>query len=191
MLEKLEATLLGVSPLLMNNGRGADPTDELTRQLKPLTIKKPKTDEVLSEIRRLEWARSLYLDADGRLAIPADNILAAVIEGARKSKLGKDAEAGVFDSEPFYQIHHEGPKDLDRLYVTPGFCDYRGVVVARRRTMRARARVPAGWRLPIALMVNTEIIEVRAVVAALEAAGERIGLGDYRPRFGRFTVEIA
>lgn len=188
MLEKIEKTLVGVSPLLMHSGRLADPTDPATRELKELTAKRRKTDEDISAIKRCEWMGGLYLDGDGRVAIPSTNVLALVIAGSRKSKLGKQAEAGVFDTQLFYRLEYDGPKDPAKLYDVGGFVDYRPVVVQRNRCMRSRPVFP-GWKLPIQLSVNTDVIDVGDVVRALEVAGEVVGLGEWRPRFGRFIVQ--
>lgn len=188
MLEKLEVTLVGAAPLLMKNGLLADPGWEGTKELKALTGKRKKTDDDLLAIREAEWRRSLYLDMDGRVAIPSDNILALVVEGARKSKLGKQAQSGVYEAQAFYPLQYEGPKDIGKLYQQSRFVDVRSVVVQRARVMRTRPKFDQ-WSLPIQLLVETSVIETRDVLAALSAAGHVVGLGDFRPRFGRFEVQ--
>lgn len=188
MLEKVEATLIGVAPLLMNNGRKANPLDEWTQKLSAMTKKRQKTLADFAAIREVEWYGGIYTDLDKLPALPADNVLAMIVDGAKKSKRGEDAKAAVFETQPYYRLSYDGPKDLAKLYAAPGFCDYRSVSLNQRRTMRARPRF-ASWMLPIAVMVNTDILEVTDVLRALEDAGERVGIGDYTPRFGRFTVE--
>lgn len=187
MLSKLEVTLSGVSPLMLHNGHLADPTNTHTKALKSLTSKRNKTEEDLLNIRQVEWMGGLYLDASGRVAIPAEAVLATVIAGARKDKLGKQASAGVFEVQPFYPLKYDGPKDLNKLYADGRFADYRSVVVQRNRCMRCRPVFPQ-WDLPIQLSVNDEVINIADVKRALEVAGEVIGLCEYRPRFGRFVV---
>ena len=142
----------------------------------------------MSEILGVEWLCGLYTDPSDVVAIPADNILAMTVEGARKSKLGKDAAAGIYEVQPFYKLDYKGPQSIEALYSAGGFIDYRSVCFNQRRIMRARPRFPE-WRLPIELMVETEIMEVSAARDALRVSGERIGLCDYRPRFGRFHLE--
>lgn len=188
MLETVKAKLIGVSPLLMHNIQLADPLSEAAQALKEVTKKRKKSDEELLEIRRLEWLGGLYLDENGAPALPADMILAAVVAGARKSKLGKDAQAGVFETQAYYPLDYDGPRDIAELYQTPGFVDVRAARVTTSRVMRTRPRFPR-WSVDIALSVNTEVINLAEVWDALEIAGERSGLGDHRPRFGRFTVE--
>lgn len=188
MLDTFKVTLVGVSPLLMHSGRLADPTNPHTIALRELTKKRNKTEDDLLEIRRAEWRGGLYTDGEEHVCVEAEAVLAATIAGARKSKLGKQAQAGIFETKQFYPLVYEGPKDLDKLYADGRFCDYRSVVIQRNRTMRARPVFPK-WKLPIELNVNRDIIDLKDVRRALEISGEMIGLLEYRPRFGRFYVE--
>jgi hypothetical protein len=47
------------------------------------------------------------------------------------------------------------------------------------------------WSLSATVMVNEDVVNLNEVKKALVDAGNLIGLGDYRPRFGRFDVEFA
>lgn len=189
MLETLKARLTGTSPLLLHNGALCDPMSAGARAIKEVSKIRNKTDEHHAELMRLEWLASLYLDEERRPAIPGTNILSAVVAGARKSKRGKQAKAAVFDAKPFYPLLYSGPKDLDKLFADPRFRDVRPVRVGSARVMRCRPRF-ADWALEIELLVSTDVMEVRDVVEALEMAGATEGLGDDRPRHGRFTVSL-
>ena len=48
----------GTSSLEMNNGRGIDPEDPLSRLINEIHSKKPRTDADNAEIARLEWQRA-------------------------------------------------------------------------------------------------------------------------------------
>lgn len=186
---KLKYRLTGVAPLLMNNGRKSDPTDPWTKRLKEITTNKKKTEDDHLEIRRIEWFAGLYTDESGKkIVLPADLILGAVVQGAKKNKNGPEAKAGVFEHAPWFALKHDGPADVEKLYEAPGFCDYRGVRVGNKRVMRARPRF-ATWSVDIALMIDPEVIDAKLVTQALDRCGQLVGIGDYRPRFGRFTVE--
>lgn len=187
-MEIIKFKLTGIRPLLMHNARLSDGTDDVTKELKSMTGNKKKTDDDLEQIKWVEWLGGLYLDEGGMIAIPADNVLATVIEGARKRKEGKNAAAGIFETAPFFKLEHDGSSDPSKLRGNKRFCDYRSVRVGMKRVMRARP-IFRSWSVEIGLQINPEIINTRAVCEALEIAGERIGLGDYRPRYGRFTIE--
>jgi hypothetical protein len=187
-METVKATLVGVAPLLMHNGRLCDKTNPHTRALGQMTTKKKKTDDDLLEIKRIEWRGSLYEDEDGNIAIPADNVLAMVIAGAKKNKNGQEAKAGVYEAQPFFKLTHEGPKTIEKLWEDGRFCDYRGVGVNGKRVMRARP-IFKKWSVQVELLIDPEIMNPSDALEALRKGGERCGLGDFRPRFGRFVVE--
>ncbi len=189
-MKKFTATITGVTSLLMHSERLADPTNPATKELKKIAAKRGKTDDDLAALKELEWRVGLYLDAKGRPAVPVDWLLAALKEGARHVKLGKQAQAGIFDpGTPYFALAFDGPKKggLDALYADGRFCDYRGVGVNGKRVMRSRPCFP-GWSLTFSLDFDPETIEGAQIEAALETAGRLKGIGDYRPRFGRFVV---
>lgn len=187
-IETLKLKLTGVRPLLMHNGRLANPTEDVTKALKVATGKKPKTEALAEECKKLEWLGGLYQDEKGRPCVTEDMVLGCLVEGAKKSKLGKQATAGVLGGAPFFTLEHKGPSDVLALYDTGKFCDYRSAVVARRRIMRARPRFDQ-WSVTVTLMVETTTINVDQVIFAMKTAGATSGIGDHRPRFGRFDVE--
>lgn len=174
----------------MHNGQLADPLNPHTRAIKEVAGRRKKTDQDHEELSALEWRGGLYLDQKGRVVVPEDVILAMVIEGAKRNKNGPKAKAGVLGAEPFFPLGYDGPKDAVKLGEDPNFRDYRGVGIRGTATvMRTRPRFEAWW-LAISLLYDDTIIDRREVVTALETGGHVIGIGDFRPRFGRFTVEV-
>ncbi len=173
----------------MHNGRLADPTNEFARGLKALTGQRNKTETTHGEIKKLEWLAGLYTDRQGRVAVTEDMVLGAGIKGAKSMKKGEAMKAAVLGAEPFFPLEFDGPLDLTELYETGRFIDYRGVVIQRARTMRARPRFD-DWKLTVTLLVDEDAINPREVLAAYQYAGRLVGIGDFRPRFGRFEVEL-
>jgi hypothetical protein len=47
---------------------------------------------------------------------------------------------------------------------------------------------PAGWQLDVPIALETTILDREQFALIAHRAGLMIGLGDYRPRFGRFEV---
>jgi hypothetical protein len=188
IMAKFEAKLVGIAPLLMHSCRLLDKMTPQAKEKAAVTKKKAKTDDDMLTIKRLEWYAGLYTDEKGQVAIPADNILATIIEGAKKSKLGKQAQAAVFETDGYYPLIYQGPKDLAALYADGRFCDYRGVRNQQNRVMRSRP-IFRDWACKISLMFNETVLDPAQLKQALVAAGELVGLGDWRPRFGRFIVE--
>jgi len=189
-LETIRATLVGVAPLLMHNGRLANPTDPWTKRIKEVTSRKKKTDDDHLEIKRLEWFAGLYTDEKGKaIGLPSDVILATTIEGAKKNKNGTGAKAGIYCQKEFFPLEYDGPKDPSKLYEDERFSDYRGAKLQGRKVMRSRPRFPT-WRLPIEITVDTGVMSEGDARQALEQAGALVGIGDWRPRYGRFLVEF-
>lgn len=186
----------GERPLVMHNGLLSDPTNPYVVAIKKLTAKKnKKTDADNEEIARLEWEGGLYKGVGGKtLVIPADNIERTIQEGARKSRLGKDVQAAVFCVIPEIVIRHpkiDGRVPSD-LYgdASGAFVLRKGVKIKTSRVIRVRPMIPTGWTLEFELEFDESIVNGRNLEQAMRDAGSLIGLGDWRPKFGRFQVEV-
>jgi len=173
----------------MHNGQLADAMAPATKALKEITARRKKTDEDIAEIRHLEWLGSLYLDEQGRPCIPADNILSLIVAGAKKDKNGGEAKSGVMTEIgcDTFALGYDGPRNVDALYADPRFVDCRSAKVMSARVIRTRP-IFRSWTLCIKVLYNEDVIDEQTITQALEMSGERVGLGDYRPRFGRFAV---
>jgi hypothetical protein len=187
-MEKFTAKLIGAAPMLMHNGRLANPMDPHAKALKAVTSKRKKLESDIEEMMKLEWFGGLYEDDEGRIAMPSDNVLSAVVEGAKKSKMGELAKAGVLAEAMWFPLQYPGPKTAKELWEDGRYLDYRRVGLRGSSVMRSRP-IFRKWTLPVELLVDTTILEVQDVITALEACGRLVGLGDFTPRYGRFMVE--
>ena len=185
--QTLRFKITGDSPLLMHNGQLADPMNKWSKSIKAITGKRKKTDADLEEMARLEWYGGLYLE-DGKPCIPGEVLEASFVNGAKKFKQGKLAQMGVF-CPGNYPIEYADPADsIDELWnssnhrLTVG-CKLggRGVV------MRTRPRFE-GWSAICELVFDDEVLSEPDIWAILETTGRYIGLMDWRPRYGRFSV---
>ena len=177
----------GLTPILMHNGQLSDPFNYYTKELKKLTSKRTKTEDDQLQMMRVEWDGGLYLDGKGKVAMPADSILAMIQGGARKFKLGKQVAPGVFTTEDFYEFEHDGPKSLDKLYADRQYVFRKRVKVGQAAVMRTRARFPK-WTCKFELELVADILNPEDLKRILDTAGRVVGLGDWRPRYGRFNV---
>jgi hypothetical protein len=187
-LPSITFMLTGVSPLLLHNSRlFLNPLAPEYKSFRQLTSKKSKTDDDYIKIAQMEWLMGLYLNDENQPIIPGENLERLVIEGARKNKKGKEATAGVIASDAV--IIHNGPSKLEDLAKDLNFIDSRPVVVQRARVMRCRP-VFKNWTIETEVMYIPDIVDRDQIVQAITIAGRVTGLGDYRPKFGRFSVEI-
>ena len=190
-MKTIATTWTGIRPLVMHNGLMADPTNPKVRRIKEITSKGSKklTDSDYEERDRLEWEAGLYWDDAIGPVIPSDNIERCIQLGAQKSRIGKDVQAAVFCSESHVRLEYDGPKDKRKLQQDPRFTLRNGVAVQQSRIIRIRPMFPTGWLLTFTLEYDESIINEKNLVKAMVDAGALIGLGDWRPKFGRFTVE--
>lgn len=69
------------------------------------------------------------------------------------------------------------------------FEDRRRVMVQRNAVTRTRPAMREGWKVEIQLQVLLpEYIGVDLLRKVVDNAGRLVGVGDFRPTYGRFTV---
>lgn len=189
-----KATIRGIRPLLMHNGRLRDPLDPHTKALAS-AVKKAKTskaeDDVL-DCYRAEFIGSLYFDPTHGPCIPSDNLQSMLTEGARKRKLGKQVEALVQVTEPDggatgYKLEYKGSRDPDQMYAHADHRFTKSCKIGQSSVMRTRPRFPE-WKLTFGIEVTEGGPTKEQIQEALEDAGLLIGLGDWTPRYGRFEL---
>jgi len=185
-MEQLKMTIRGVAPLLMHSDRYSNPMDPLTKAHKALTSKKTKTDEDHEAIAFSEWRGGLYFDDKLGPYIPAMNVESALLTAAKLQKLGVKFKQGAMVVEDKIKLEYSGPRTVQALFEA-GFVDMRSVKVQQARLQRSRPKFEE-WGAMFTVAFNPAILDRRDVCKALEDAGALIGLGDFRPRFGRFEV---
>lgn len=179
--------LTGARPIILHNGRLADPLDQSSKILSALTGKRKKTDADHQRISEAEFRGGLYVVA-GKIVIPAQNLEACLIEGAKINRQGPEFKAGLivpddaileYDGPPPGEMFAEGDKFVLRI----------GAKVGKARVMRTRPIVRQ-WALTVIAKYDREVLNPGQIIEAAQIAGRRCGLGTWRPRYGRFTVEV-
>lgn len=195
-LRTIEFTIKGLRPLLMNNGIMSDRLNPYQKEIDSInkTKSKAKTDAQWARYEELQWLGGLYWsDAQGGVAMPCDNLRACMVEGARKSKLGKQFEAAVFfeDEDGTVEVRHKlTGATKDQLRANPLYTLRKPVVIGMAKVVRIRPMIPTGWTMRLKVTFDDSVIRNASdVIDAWVQAGTLIGIGDWRPRFGRFVVE--
>ena len=193
-LEAVRLRLNGVTPLLQHSARLSDPLNPTVKAIKEISGKRKKTDADLTQMAKLEWRGSLYVDKDENVILPAESIKAALIGGAKKEKSGPQARGGTFVRGSPVLEHNSSGNNLDELW---GDGDSQNVhrvsvKIASSRVMRTRPQFH-DWSAEVDIHYDTSQAHASDIVRWLETAGRIIGIGDWRPEksgdFGRFTVE--
>jgi hypothetical protein len=190
MYRSLSFSIKGTYPLMFHNGRLADPLNHYAKAMKEITSKRKKTDADHQALYDLEWEGSLYVNDQNQVIIPGINIEAAFIEGAKKQRLGPAFKAGFLCDEDF-PLKHDGPKDIEKLKSMDRFRDKRGVKVNGSRVIRCRPIFGSGngwWGLDFTVQYLPDVLNESQVRSTLDIIGRLVGLGDHKPKYGRFEV---
>ena len=193
-LPTVQIQLQGVSPLLCHNGQTADPRNTYAKAMKAVSGKRKKTDADYDELARLEWLAGLYR-IDGDLVIPDYVIESAMIKGAMKSKRGPQAKCGLFFTE-HSSLEFDGKPaaitddTLSEMFESGGFTHTIGVKVGMAKVMRTRP-VFRNWSITITAQYDPDVLNMRDVEDIAIDAGKLVGIGDWRPKHGRFNAEVA
>lgn len=187
MWKKVTVRLTGVAPLIMHNGQLADPLNKGVKALKEISGKRSKTDADYEEMARLEFQGSLYMDGSGPV-LPGHVIEATIVNGAKKTKEGQKAKAGMFVDKN-HPLMYDGPRSREDLWADENFRLVAPVIVNRARIFRTRP-IFNDWSVEAVINYDDTQANEAQVVKWLENAGNQVGICDWRPRYGRFEVEV-
>ena len=181
----LSVQVTGVAPLVMHNGQMADPLNPIARELDRYTGRRKKTQSDFERIADLEYIGGLWLEG-GRPCIPAAAFEAAILQAAARSRL-KSRYRGTVMVKGNALIRYQGPDTVDGLMGEPAFRLRIPVVVSGRRIMRTRPMF-AAWSAAFEIAFLPSYVNQADLLDVLASAGDTIGVGDYRPQFGRFAI---
>jgi hypothetical protein len=188
-MKQITTTWTGIRPLIMHNGELANPMSRVAKAMKEISGKRKKTDADFEALARLEFEGGLYWDDEVGPYMPSDNIEGCIQAGAKKNRMGKDVQAAVFVADDVVKVEYDGPRSVDELYADRRFVLQKGVKVTTSRIIRTRPMFPTGWRISFTLEYDETIINEGSLRKAMTDAGSLVGLGDWRPKFGRFLCE--
>lgn len=178
----------GLVPLILHSGQTADPLNPFAKAMKAISGKRKKTDADHEEMASIEWRAGLYVNRDNKIILPSRVIEAAVVVGAKRSKDGKTALSGMFiDSDGVLEFDGDN-LSIDELMKSPKHRLTVPVRVGQARVMRTRPTFE-NWRTSFTVSVSTEVVtDASQLKRWIADCGAFSGIGDWRPRFGRFTV---
>jgi hypothetical protein len=129
----------------------------------------------------------VYRNPKGVLCIPGEYFRMSIINAAkfkqdprspRKSAMDL-FKAGIATMEELCSL---GEKEWN-------YVDRRRVMIQRNGITRSRPAMNAGWKVRVSLQVLLpEYINEILLNEVVQAAGRLIGVGDFRPTYGRFQV---
>lgn len=201
-MKTLKTEWTGIRPLIMANPQTikisnpfATEGRRLNREFKK--FRKKEDDNKLFELEALQirndWESSAYWDDTRReFFLPDSVLLACMREGGAASRKGKDIDRCVIITETEAFIQTKKFKSIDDAFNDLSFRIEGPCRIPPKKgnlIWKARCMIPTGWKLQFSIEFDEDTIAVKSMVEILEAAG-KVGVGGWRPKFGRFLVEI-
>lgn len=190
-MRTLGVELTGLVPLLMHSSRLIDKDEPIVREMAKITAKgsKKQTDADRERLSELEFLGGLWLH-DGKPAVPTIALEACFKEGAKAARRGKDADRGVWVDGDAILLVYDGPSSPEKLWAQRERFVHRSPArVNAARVMRTRP-IFRQWSLAFETNYDEREFNESAIKEAWIEAGRR-GLGDWRPKFGRFEVAFS
>lgn len=206
VLKTIRLRWTGIRPLLMSNPQTVDPLNKYSRKSQSLNNEKKqakkKTDNwdaikrLESEMSENDFLASVYWNPDVGFYLTTDILEACIRAGAAKERKGKDVQTAVMveaDGGVVPIKTKRKHKSIDDAFLDPEYL-FRSPVKIPPKTgslvMKSRCMMPTGWQIDVEITYDDEIISKQALIQACVDAGALCGLGGWRPKFGRFTVEV-
>lgn len=171
----IEAEIEGTAPLLFHRW-SVEAVEEKAKAKKGSSAK--KTDNIESY---------LYRDDKGTICIPSEYFRQSMIHAAKFKQDPRSPRKSAMDLfkagiATLVELCSLGVKD-------PDYLDRRRVVVQRNGITRVRPAMQTGWKCKVNLQVLLpEYLNAALTNETLQYAGRIVGVGDFRPSFGRFSV---
>ena len=182
----VSVTIEGISPLLINRF-----TEETAQQIASGLGRVWQEEE--GSPRALAMPKLHYsISGDGTLVIPVNMLYGVLVNAGKYMKLGKSKLTttrntmvmGLIDIEEFeVPIQYEKPWEVYSTRVVNGGTG--GARIAHRPMFY-------DWKLSFNVLLEDQVLGVKAFRELVDIAGRRVGLGDFRPDrkgpFGKFKV---
>lgn len=179
-IERMTVKIVGTSPLIMHKFSEKAKKQMLDKQMKKAPKKNAARDP------QQEFKDSVYRNAKGKVAFPANAIKQAIVSAARSvDGLPMTVlRAAVFvkgDEQDLIEVKH---KELrmreDTVKIGQGTTDLR----FRGETL--------GWTMDLPIEFNADVLSAEQILNLLQIAGFSNGLGEWRPErngnYGTFAL---
>ena len=169
------ATIEGTAAILFHRW-SCEAIEEKSKAAKGSATK--KTDNIESY---------LYRNEKGEIAVPSEYFRQAIISAAKFKQDPRSPRKSAMD------LFKAGIATLGELCSfgvnDPDYMDRRRVVVQRSGITRVRPAMAIGWKCEASFQILLpEYINPQLMNDTLQYAGRIVGVGDFRPSFGRFQI---
>lgn len=187
-MDKVHFKIRGITPMLHHNSQLSDPLNKYAKALKKISAKRKKTEDDFVEMMKVEMLGGLYWNDEIGLHIPGENIEACMIGAAKFKKLGTTFKRGAQVVELHCPLKGTGaPSSPEKIAEKAEHRFVKSVKVGTSRIMRTRP-IFDEWNTEFTVMFDQNQLQREDIIEMAESAGAMVGLGDWRPRFGKFEV---
>lgn len=183
-MKLIQITIEGTTPLLCN--RFSDEAmEKATNGSAISTIGDRGTPKEIAE-------KKLYIGHDGRPMIPQPNVFRSIMDAGKFFKAGK-SKVTTLKSSLIPACMSIEEIEVPIIHKEPWTIDTRAVRIPSTGG-RISTHHPCfhDWRLTFTVELDETVIGVKLLREIVDAAGKRVGLGDFRPDckgpFGKFVV---
>jgi len=171
-MQSVKAKIVGIAPLLMNKFEMVNPDEKKVKRRDEQYD--PKTDA----------EKALYREEGIGCYAPSTWLEASLRETGKEFKASRGR--GTLKATVLASVFID-PEKIPLNKQTYDEVDMRPVVIQRNRVVKGRPRFNS-WELEFTINFNEDRIKKDTLRQLLEEAGATKGIGDYRPKFGRFKV---
>lgn len=170
-----EVTIVGTAPILFHR-YSVEAQEEKSAAAKGSNTK--KTDETETY---------LYRNENNEICIPGEYLRQSIVRAGKYKQDPRNSRQSCME------LFKSGLIMLDELSSTghddPDYYDKRRVVVQRSAIPRTRPALQSGWTATFRILVQVpEYINPAMLNEMIQNAGRLVGIGDFRPTYGRFQV---
>lgn len=188
-MKTVDVEIRGIAPLLMNSNRGVNPLEPLVKEMKAITSKgsKKMTDDDQERLLHIKWLLGMYFDKEIGPYVPSINIEATLRNAAKLIRRGKDTGFGIVVSPDRVPVVYDGPRTQDDLWADKKFSDFRVGKIKQASVTLMRPRFDI-WTLRFRIAYDEKVFSDNTIKDLITEGGNKIGVCDYRPKYGRYEV---
>jgi len=192
----MKAAFTGINPLLQNNPQTVDRFNPYSKAMKRINDKKTRrTDDDYMELKNIEVRAKIYWDDETGIYVPSNWVAAAIAATSfKRAKISKaDVRAGVFTTEDKLKLNYRDSKKVKTPEDIVKNPDFRLDMTLKQGQVRIVKSVPIfhEWSFTCGLEFDDSVIDTDSMKNIITHVARYGGFGDFRPTFGRATVEIS
>jgi hypothetical protein len=143
----------------------------------------------IPEWEEQNWKRKAYYNKEGNLILPDTYVIGSLRSGAFASGLQLSKKSGKKTiSKNFIDgnlLMEESPVILTSNPLTPFDCN---VKINKATIMTIRPKIERGWKVKFKIFDLNASFTIEELERLFDYCGKFIGMGDWRPKFGRYAI---